>query len=413
MVSKFLTDTVIFSDGVTIDPNGILRGMAKIARVGVQEYIIDGQLKKVLRPVDEVMQSADGFSNQVATLNHPADGVMVNSENAKDLQVGFSGDVSYSDGWLEGLITLTVDEAVNAARTTHKQFSNGYWADLVEESGVWKDELGVQGDVEVEYDYDLIQTNIRGNHIALVIAARAGDKATFQDEGIDTSKCFTIIKDEQILETTMGTIQITDHQDVTITLDDNTNTQRLLSYVDSLKTTVTAKDAELATVNDVVAKQATQIDELTKTNDGLTETVAQLKAEGLQPDFAEATLTERVELWCYYNDSGCDQKLIDHSLPVEGIQKLILSQKIPNFDTKFPDASKDEISLAWKMKDNLIPDMEEEEEVEEDTVNDSIRKKVTDSAKKEGKKVTAAEKAIADAQAAYGDRRTKQTTNNM
>jgi hypothetical protein len=152
--------------------NGNLIGKARIARIGVQKYLINGEVCNVLRSPEDVTETISLFNDLPLTLNHPteSDGSEVNSGNAKKLTVGYGSKVNFVDGWLETDINIFDPSAKEAARTTHKSFSNGYKVDLIQEVGVFDG---------IPYKYR--QKILAGNHIALVPTgtARAGDGATF------------------------------------------------------------------------------------------------------------------------------------------------------------------------------------------------------------------------------------------
>lgn len=160
----------------TIDPKtGIMRCKGTIARSGIQEYRnADGSVRREFRPPEEVEKSAASFKDMPITLNHPPE--MVNSENAVKEQYmrGMSGAVTYDEGLLNAELTIVDKEAVQSAQTTHKQLSNGYECDIDETPGQYQGQ-----------QYDCVQRNIRGNHIALVRRARAGDVAKIHQDSAD------------------------------------------------------------------------------------------------------------------------------------------------------------------------------------------------------------------------------------
>lgn len=144
---------------------GILRCRGTIARTGIQEYRnADGSVRREFRPPDEVEKSAKSFETQPITLEHPPE--MVNSSNSRQYMRGLSGPVHFDGVLLTTDLTVTDHEAIQAAQTTHRQISNGYECDIDNTPGFWEGEK-----------YDCVQRNIRGNHVALVEKARAGDVA--------------------------------------------------------------------------------------------------------------------------------------------------------------------------------------------------------------------------------------------
>lgn len=165
-----------------IKDNGIAEGVAKIARVGVQKYFVDGTWVGVLRDEEEVKATASFFNNLPLTLNHPDTGE-VNINNRERLIKGWGAQCDFSDGWLTTKVHLFAEDAIAASQTSHQEFSNGYKGQLVEEQGEWVDTFGVMGEVGARHPYQYKQKIIAGNHIALVPTgtARAGAKATFVD----------------------------------------------------------------------------------------------------------------------------------------------------------------------------------------------------------------------------------------
>jgi hypothetical protein len=170
------------SPKLEIKDNGIAEALAKIARVGVQKYFIDGVWVNVLRDEEDVKATASFFNNLPLTLNHPDTGE-VTINNREKLIKGWGTQCDFSDGWLTTKIHLFAEDAIIASQTSHQEFSNGYKGQLVEEQGEWVDTFGVMGEVGARHPYQFKQKIIAGNHIALVPngTARAGANATFVD----------------------------------------------------------------------------------------------------------------------------------------------------------------------------------------------------------------------------------------
>lgn len=154
---------------MTLTPEGYLTGLARVARIGVQDYLgTDGNVQREFRPPAEVFRSdsQQSFKNIPVVVNHP-DEPLVTSVNAKALSVGFVGENINVDGeWLVMPITITDADAVKRVQGGMNQLSAGYTLDVVASPGVYMGE-----------EYDAIQTSIRGNHVAIVEDARAGDMA--------------------------------------------------------------------------------------------------------------------------------------------------------------------------------------------------------------------------------------------
>lgn len=184
-MSEYREDTVRIPKSAKWTPQGFLSIKdARIARIGVQNYVKDGKLVRELRLPEEVIKSVESFRNALITLNHPSE--LVTADNSEKYNKGFVPDCNYAqDGWIHSDFHITNKDAVEAAIATHRQLSCGYTCDLEQSSGVWKDELGVMGEKNKEYEYDCIQRNILGNHVALVERARAGDNARFDSDETD------------------------------------------------------------------------------------------------------------------------------------------------------------------------------------------------------------------------------------
>lgn len=161
-------------DAYMIEPmietkEGYLTGRAKVTNVGIFNYRDSrGGTLRELRSPEEVFSEASTETLKMIpiTNNHPAK--HVNSENAKDLQVGYTGQIVTIDSYsLSISLTITDQKAIDDIRSGKVALSCGYTADLELANGM---AFG-------NNQYDAIQKNIRYNHIAIVDAARAGDTA--------------------------------------------------------------------------------------------------------------------------------------------------------------------------------------------------------------------------------------------
>lgn len=154
---------------ITRTPEGYLEGYAIATRTGVFSYMkADGSIQRELRIPAEVFQkdAINSFKMLPITDEHPDEGV--NADNAKELAVGFTGeDVKRKDdSFLLTKLKITDKKAIDAINSGKRGLSYGYNVDLVKEDGIHNGEK-----------YDYVQTNIRGNHLAIVYQGRAGNKA--------------------------------------------------------------------------------------------------------------------------------------------------------------------------------------------------------------------------------------------
>lgn len=146
-------------------PNGFVRAEGYLTRSGIFVYR-DGQGKTVreLRPPEEVMHadSLASFGLMPVTNEHPSE--LLTADNAKQYAVGSVSESVVPEGdKVRAVLMITDASAIEALDAGKSELSCGYTADVVQEAGVWQGQ-----------PYDAVQRNIRGNHVALVDAGRAG-----------------------------------------------------------------------------------------------------------------------------------------------------------------------------------------------------------------------------------------------
>ena len=166
--------------GTTISPNQLETGEGflicrnvPIARTGTQDYIgreigiESDEVVKVNRPESEVFSDAAmaSFEGKPVTNNHPTE--LVTPDTATIYEKGHAQNVRRGSGEFVGYLIADLHihdaELINAIKSGKRQISCGYECEYVE------DENGIN------------QTNIRGNHIAVVDEGRAGAKAAIMD----------------------------------------------------------------------------------------------------------------------------------------------------------------------------------------------------------------------------------------
>jgi hypothetical protein len=151
--------------------NGWLRVDGKIARVGIQEYEdAAGKMHRELRIPEEVFDAASLRSFELVPVTNTHPPVLLDDRNCRTFQVGQTGQAHRQDGdFVVATMMLTDADAILSAQAGRTQLSNGYTC-----------ELDPTQDAELVKKwgtYDFLQRKIRGNHIALVDAARAGPEA--------------------------------------------------------------------------------------------------------------------------------------------------------------------------------------------------------------------------------------------
>ncbi len=164
--------------------DGFLDGQAIVTNVGVFTYRDKrGGFIRELRPPEEVFDEESIASLQMLPLTNGHPPVLVDENNIKKYQKGFSGDsitkneyaLSVPLKWTDKKTIMDIEEKGK------NSISCGYTADLEFTPGNW---MGVP--------YDAIQRNIRYNHIAAVDKGRAGDlvKMRFDSDDFEDTEIY-------------------------------------------------------------------------------------------------------------------------------------------------------------------------------------------------------------------------------
>ena len=180
-----MSDTCFRYDVAPIDKyeltsEGYLRAWATIARTGVQQYTdADGSIRREYRPEAEVASpiSLASFAGKAITLEHPS--ALLDSSNTKDYQIGFtSTEVVYDNGFVRAVMTITDKDAIERImRGDAKEVSAGYRVNYE----------AIPGVTDSGENYDGIQKDISGNHIAVVRRGRAGPQVKLHLDRLDAA----------------------------------------------------------------------------------------------------------------------------------------------------------------------------------------------------------------------------------
>ena len=177
----FLSDRLNITTEREYTDEGFLKVPARISRIGIQEYLAiemgltdrdPTDIIRVYRPEEEVFsdESLTSFASKPVTNNHPPE--LVNTKNFRQYGVGFSGPEVTRDGmFAKTVLHVTDEESIKSIESGKCELSNGYTADIDWTPGVTPD--GEQ--------YDAVQRNIKGNHIAIVERGRAGPACRVSD----------------------------------------------------------------------------------------------------------------------------------------------------------------------------------------------------------------------------------------
>ena len=159
------------------EPEGYLLCLnVPVARTGTQEYLPEelglppgSSFIPVRRPEEEVFspKTMASFEGMPVTNDHPPEGVDVS--NIRALQKGHAHNVRRGSGSESDLLLedqIITDPALITAilEEGKREISCGYTYELCEENGRY------------------IQRKIRGNHVAVVDAGRAGARVSIKDE---------------------------------------------------------------------------------------------------------------------------------------------------------------------------------------------------------------------------------------
>lgn len=179
----FYDSTEWMKEKFTVTPEGYLIGKAPITNVGVFSYIRkDGTLQRELRLPEEVFNedSLKSLKMKPLTNNHPSE--RVTADNVKKYEVGSLGTGVYTDPYRISMdLCIKEPQTIKDVQEGKRSLSCGYDCDIEDTSGVW---MGVQ--------YDVIQRNIRYNHVAIVDKGRAGDEVIMN---LDSDYCPLIMKE--------------------------------------------------------------------------------------------------------------------------------------------------------------------------------------------------------------------------
>ncbi len=163
-------DFAPFSKVDTRDANGFMRVSATVTKPGVYAYVRNGKIRHELKPPSEIfapvhMESVHGA---VVTSEHPPGAVAVTPENSKKFQRGhsMSAPTKTADGLVVDLVVTDqtlIDDAESGRRTG---VSEGMRNTFDHTPGIWTAPDGSK------HPYDVIQTNMVANHLAIVSTPR-------------------------------------------------------------------------------------------------------------------------------------------------------------------------------------------------------------------------------------------------
>lgn len=148
-------------------PEGYIIDTPVIARTGIQWYRRAGKDVAEYRPAEEVFapESLASFVGRPLTIDHPA--FMVRADNVRSVAVGAILGEPWRDGSdLRARVVVHDKRAIELIESGLKsELSVGYTVDTVAKPGVTPEGA----------HYDVVQRNIRCNHLSIVTRGRAGN----------------------------------------------------------------------------------------------------------------------------------------------------------------------------------------------------------------------------------------------
>lgn len=381
-------------------PEGYLKGRAIIANTGIQSYQQqDGTILRELRTKDDVgeQKSLDSFKNIIITSGHPKEGV--NADNAKELQVGFTGNDVRFDGHAISIDMIITDKKTIDEIKTYGRYaiSAGYAADLEMHSGF---AFG-------NNQYDAVQKNIRANHVAVNIdRARAGDLAKLKLR-MDSNDAFHINESDVVGDNNiepkkenkiMAKIKLNDNVEFEVDkrVEDEFNTikktnedldKSLKSKNDELSVlqgkydSLVADNAKLKEDKENLEKEIpTKVDSAVKDRISLVDTAVKfgieikedmdnltVKKEVIKKAYADLNLEDKDEK---YISSVFDAAIITLSKNVAVDNKAAVLNIKPDKDVKIDadELRKRHIKNAWKL------DSEQAKKYREGIINEEMKK---------------------------------------
>lgn len=271
-------------------PEGYLTGRIRATCSGVFPYLVDdGTTVRRLRPDSEVgnADSVASLNSKPVTLLHP--GTSVGPENAKGLQVGFTGtDAAWDGSYVSVTMTITDRDAIRAIEEGKvRAVSCGYDVqELLDDRGVWRGTA-----------YDQVMKGIGYNHVALVSEGRAGDGVGFR------------VRDCADYEDSLNK-----GEDMKTMVIDGVQCQADEAVVARIQ----GLEKQLRDSAESLAAKVSELDKATAERDAALADNAQLKAERLTDSQVAERVKERLALIERAKGYGCEVKAEDSEDSIKG-----------------------------------------------------------------------------------------------
>jgi uncharacterized protein len=317
---RIFLDSLILDGEPRFTADGYLVSAPRIARTGMQDYLaaelgLSGDPMRVIhvhRPESEVFStdSMHSLAHLTVTDNHPRD--LVNPKNWRQLTRGMSGgDVARDGEFIRVPMAIMDADSIAAIMAGKKELSVGYTADLDFTPGQLADGT----------NYDAVQKNIRGNHIAIVDRARGGRELRVIDHQPTTSREDLAMK-QLIIDGITVNLDDTAHQVISKLMQTND------AAVATLKQTITDLQGKVTKLETQHATDATAL----QTRDAEITTLKQKVADSV---LTPAKLDEAVRMRASVVDTA---RQVLPSVIVDGKTEIEIRRQV--VDSKMGDKAK-------------------------------------------------------------------------
>lgn len=384
---------------------GFLRLPIRATRVGIFKYLMpDGKIRRELRPPEEVfnVDSMETLAGVPITIKHPSD--LVTTKNFSLHSVGMTGDnvVATDKKYLDVFGTIAKERAVKMIedkmdKKESQEVSCGYTADIDETPGVFNGET-----------YDVVQRNIRYNHIALVDRGRAGSEVKLrldEDQGITYDKNIKIGEDSMEKEISIDGMKAKVDEKFADAFEKMMKKSK--EDMDEMKSKMSKAEKKGDELAEEIKTLTKEKDTIEAKKDSLEDEIKKVKEENkpvkMDADQIDALVEERS------NVCATASEIIGEEFKKDGLSNLEIKKQVIakiNPDLKLDEKSEDYIAARF---DSIAENTKMYE--------DKLKKAIEGGVKKDGvddKKVLSADEArkrmIADSADGYKQPLTKSKT---
>lgn len=331
-------------------PQGFLRVPVYATRAGVFTYKTgDGKTVREFRPPEEVFKadSLHSLSGAPFTLRHPPE--MLTPKNVTKYQKGHVLENIRQDGDKVACSVIISDaEAIEAVEKGLREVSCGYHADIFDEAGIYQGQ-----------PYDVVQRNIRYNHLAATERGRAGPEIRIRLDAADA-----VMEQEQ---STISKEEKDNMEKITIGGKEFEVSKEAKVAIETEQTKAKETSAKLDSAQAEVISLKKTNDELTKNNSELTKTTETVQAK---LDAANDELKKRT-------DSATDESKVRELVKSRIALEKVAAIALPKEKTEKLDSMSDsEIKKAVILADSPNAQLEGKSDVYLETRFDAIAEKV-------------------------------------